>query len=141
MLWVSKLGSLVFLLVFLSVSSGYCQDVTLTMPLESVKKIVVDLEKVRLYEEQIIVLEKGSEELVKQNKLILEQNVLIKDQIQLKQDQLELATTEMENMKKMYEAKLQACEDGKPTFTQKLSLMAGSAGVGALIFGVILLFL
>lgn len=128
-IWALILGSCL-LFAPLSVKA---EDVTLTLPIEDAKRLVVELEKVKIYATQIELLEKANLQLIEQTIILNNQVELLKEQVQLKQEQLDLTVKEMDDMKKVYEAKIDAYEKEKPTIMEKVGLSMGSAGIGALL--------
>lgn len=122
------LNNIIFITLFLLFLSSfaYAEDVTLIMPIEDAKKIVVNLEKTDNYSKQITVLEQTNGELNTQIGTL-------NQQVQLKQDKVDLCSKEMENVKKIGETKLKVCEDSKDTFMDKIWFGLGTGGIGALI--------
>jgi hypothetical protein len=126
------LGSIIIILLMF-VSPSYCEDVQLNMPIDDAKKIVVELEKSKIYKEQVEIIEEMNGKLVEQTVILNDQIIILKSTVELKQKQLELTTEQMDKQKEVYEDKLEVCEKDKPTFFDKFLIGTGGAGVGALI--------
>ena len=115
--------------------NSYCQDndVPLTMPLSDAKKIVVNLEKSNLYQQEIDQLENGNKQLIEQNGNLLKQINVLKDELKIKDDQINIARKQIDDQKKIYEDKVKACEETKPSVFNKISGILGGFGLGILV--------
>ncbi len=110
----------------------YAEDVCVSE--ESAKRIVVDLEKGKVNEEQVITLKAYNQEMEKQI-------LLIKEVAKLKDEQIKKNEEMIEQQKKLMEYQAQACEEkvknGSPSFFDGLIKIIGGAGIG-IIIGVLL---
>lgn len=101
---------------------------------ESAKRMVVELEKGRVNEEQLIVLKAYNSELEKQISLM-------KDVVKLKDDQIKKNEEMIKQQKQLMEYQEQACEEkvknAKPSFFDGLIKVLGGVAIG-IIIGVLL---
>jgi len=102
---------------------------------ESAKRIVVDLEKGKVNEEQVITLKTYNQEMEKQISLM-------KEVVKLKDEQIKKNEEMIEQQKKLMEYQVQACEEkvknARPSFFDGLLKAIGGVGIGVII-GVLLL--
>ena len=101
---------------------------------DSAKRIVVDLEKGKINEEQVITLKAYNQEMEKQISLL-------KEVVKLKDDQIAKNEELIGQQKQLMEYQVQACEEkvksAKPSFFDGLIKIIGGVGIGILI-GVLL---
>lgn len=102
---------------------------------DSAKRIVVDLEKGKINDEQVITLRAYNQEMEKQI-------LLLKDVVTLKDGQIAKNEELIVQQKQLMEYQVQACEEkvknAKPDFFDGLIKIIGGVGIGVLI-GVLLL--
>ena len=101
---------------------------------ESAKRMVVELEKGKINEEQVITLKAYNQETEKQISLL-------KEVVKLKDDQIAKNEELIGQQKQLMEYQVQACEEkvknAKPSFFDGLIKIIGGVGIGILI-GVLL---
>lgn len=123
--------SIGMMLILIPVIS-YSQDICFSQ--DDSKKIVVELERGRLLEKNIQLLEQENNELIKQTNLLKEQNKLILEQYQACNDLLK-------KNEDIYKLKIQALENDLTDMKKdKRKSMLGSFGVGALTGILLMLF-
>jgi hypothetical protein len=123
---LNNISILIFLfLFFVSTNVSYAQDICFSS--DDSKRLVVELEKGRLLEQNIILLEKVNSELMKQNELL-------KNQVILEDEKFKSAEALVNKNKELYNQKLKVLDDElneakKPRWKS----MFISSGVGALL--------
>jgi pyruvate-formate lyase-activating enzyme len=97
---------------------------------ESAKRVVVDIEKGKVNEEQIVTLKAYNLELEKQVSLM-------KEVVKLKDDQIKKNEEMIEQQKKLMEYQAQACEErvknAKPGIFDGLIKIIGGVGIGVIV--------
>lgn len=97
---------------------------------DSAKRIVVDLEKGKINEEQVITLRANNQEMEKQISLL-------REVVQLKDDQIAKNEELIGQQKQLMEYQVQACEEkvknAKPDLLDGLIKIIGGVGIGVLI--------
>jgi hypothetical protein len=128
----SILATIGILLCILVPAFLHAEDVCVSE--ESAKRIVVELEKAKVNEEQLITLKAYNLELEKQVSLM-------KDVVKLKDDQIRKNEEMIEQQKRLMEYQVQACEEkvknAKPSFFDGLIKVLGGVAIG-IIIGVLL---
>lgn len=122
---LNKIFILMFLILFFISNVSYAQNVCFSE--EDSKRLVVELEKGRLLEQNIILLEKVNSELIKQTELLKEQVILVDEKFK-SAEALLIKNDELYNQKiKVIDDELN--EAKKPRW----KAMFISGGVGALL--------
>lgn len=118
-----KLGILLISVIILlfSSSGAYAEDICFSE--QTAKKMIVDLELKKNYEEQIEYYKEGNKELEYQIKLLKEVNSLQKEQITQYKDLMKLQKDGYESIIK----------ENKPSFIKKTFEAIGFVGIGVLI--------
>lgn len=115
----------IFVLVLLPSPLLYAEDVCVSE--ESAERIVVELEKGKINEEQLTVLKTYNLELEKQVSLM-------KDVARLKDKQIKKNEEMIDQQKQLTEYQTQACEEkvnnAKPSFFESLIKVIGGVGIG-----------
>lgn len=102
---------------------------------EDAKKIVVQLEDLADYKDQVEILKQQNQELLKQIELLKTINKLQQDQIVLSTQAITNLNEVIKSQKNAYEKKI---EEEKPSILNKLYTTVGTLGVGVLI-GILLI--
>ena len=117
--------------VILLASPAYAQkEPDVCFPPEVAAQIVVDLERAKIMQQQVAILEKQNSELEKQIDLLKQINTLQKERS-------DVAMQTVEDYKKLMKDKDELCEqkikDATPTLTQTIVRTSIIAGIGVLI--------
>jgi uncharacterized membrane protein (DUF106 family) len=133
-----SLGIVLISLVILPLTS-YAQTSTVTVNTASpvvcfteddAKKIVVDLENVNDYKEQVELLKEANAELEKQIGLLKDINKLQQEQLNVSKQTIESYKELLKTQKEAYEKQI---ENNKPSIWGKIAAAAGGLGIGVLI--------
>jgi len=126
------LATIGILLCILAPALLHAEDVCVSE--DSAKRIVVDLEKGKINEEQVITLKAYNQEMEKQISLL-------KEVVKLKDEQIKKNEEMIAQQKQLMEYQVQACEEkvknAKPSFFDGLLKVVGGVAIG-IIVGVLL---
>lgn len=124
------------IILFLHLTNTYAQtNDRICFSIEDSKRLVVELEKGKLLEQNIILLEKSNEELTKQTNLL-------KEQVQLVNDKFKTAEALVNKNEELYNQKVKVLneeldEANKPRWGS----LFGSFGLGVLMTGLLIILL
>ena len=126
--WIVVIFYLVMILFFfLMPSIGHCEDICLSE--NSAKQVVVDVEKGKVCEDQVAVLQEENAELEKQIQLLRDVNDLQKERIKIADETIVKYQGLLKVQEETYDALLKA---QKPGFFESLGKALGFVGIGAL---------